>query len=379
MSQSHTSAGYTILHSFGKRYSGGQEPKAALIDVNGMLYGTTFAGGSTACAGGCGVVFSIAPSGKETTLYRFEGGNDGANPSASLLAVKGVLYGTTEYGGGGGEYGTVFTVSTNGSESVLYRFQGYFYGQDGANPVASLIDVRGKLYGTTVTGGFYEYGGTVFKLTTSGKEKVLHSFSQSFLDGGSPVANLLNVKGTLYGTTEYGGQACSCQGGGTVFSITRTGAEKMLYGFNIYANPEGSSPIAALIDVNGLLYGTAAGNGVNGGGTAFSVTTSGSLSVLYSFGPGFGPDASGPGAPLLNVKDTLYGTTEFGGVYGKGTVFKMSLDGSKATVLHSFGSGSDGSIPLAGLIDVDDTLYGTTSAGGLYGNGTVFALKLSHG
>jgi uncharacterized repeat protein (TIGR03803 family) len=203
MPQSRASSGYKSLYSFGKRFRDAQEPKAALIDLNGTLYGTTVAGGSyLECFGGCGTVFTITLSGKEKVLHNFASGSDGANPGASLLAEKGVLYGTTEYGGGEDNFGTVFKISTTGIEKVLHSF-GYddhgFYYYDGANPVASLIDVKGKLYGTTSSGGSNGQG-TVFKISTSGKEKVLHSF-ELYLDAAVPVANLVNVNGTLYGTT----------------------------------------------------------------------------------------------------------------------------------------------------------------------------------
>ena len=126
MPQSLARPDYRTLYSFGKRFSGGREPKAALIEVNGTLYGTTFAGGSTKCIGGCGIVFMITPSGKETVVYRFRGGDDGANPSASLLAVKGILYGTTEYGGGEVNGGTVFEISATrrrkGAASLRIRW-----------------------------------------------------------------------------------------------------------------------------------------------------------------------------------------------------------------------------------------------------------------
>ncbi|MFY9859076.1 MAG: choice-of-anchor tandem repeat GloVer-containing protein [Candidatus Cybelea sp.] len=378
MGQSSVSSGYTSLHSFGQGLDG-QEPKAGLIGASGTLYGTTYGGGTY----NLGTVFSIGATGGERVLYSFQGTavRDGANPSASLIERNGLLYGTTEYGG----YlfghqcnaGTVFRINTAGSEKVLYRFHGYFCDSvvynDGANPVASLIDISGKLYGTTVAGGSYEFYGTVFRVSsTTGKEKVIHSFSQSFEDGGSPVANLLDVKGTMYGTTEYGGQVCTCNGGGTVFSIKPTGAEQVLHVFDQYGNPEGSFPQAGLISINGALYGTTPSNGVNGGGTAFSITTNGNLTILHSFGSG--SDGSGTFAPLLNVRGKLYGTTELGGAYGKGTIFRVT-DTGKEEVLHSFGYGSDGATPLAGLIDVNGTLYGTTSAGGTYGDGTVFALK----
>ncbi len=357
---------YPTLYSFGKLFSGGREPKAALIDVNGTLYGTTFAGGSTVCVGGCGTVFTITLSGKEKVLYRFKGRSDGANPSASLLAVRGLLYGTTEYGGGKVDGGTVFEISTTGVEKVLHPF-GYDgdkrYHKDGANPVASLIDVKGELYGTTVDGGS-SGSGTVFRISTSGKEKVLHSFGLDG-DGANPVASLINVKGSFYGTTRLGGG-----GYGTVFSVSATGTEKVIHEFSY--GPNGGYPDAALVNVKGTLYGTTAYGGVDQGGTAFSITTSGYLIVLHSFGGGTNSGIY-PYAPLLNVSYDFFGTTSSGGAYGKGTMFSMTPNGNE-TVIHNFGYQFDGATPLGGLIPVRGLQYGTTSAGGTYGEGTVFAL-----
>src|SRR3984957_16700347 len=192
MAQSPASTGYKSLYGFGKG-TDGQEPKAALIDVNGALYGTTYKGGAYSD----GTVFSMSTAGAEKVLYSFLGGNDGANPSASLLAVKGLLYGTTEYGGfpsyGGCNAGTVFRISSLGAEKVIYRFYGFnchaHEYDDGANPLASLIDVKGKLYGTTYSGGGAEYYGTVFRISTKGKEKVLYSFN--IYSAFNPVAGLI--------------------------------------------------------------------------------------------------------------------------------------------------------------------------------------------
>jgi uncharacterized repeat protein (TIGR03803 family) len=362
--QAPTSTSYKSLYSFGEG-SDGQDPKAALIVVNGTLYGTTYGGGVHAD----GTVFTAGTSGAEKVLYSFQGGNDGANPSASLLAVKGVLYGTTEYGGGAESLGTVFKISTEGSEKVLHDFGPV---PDGANPVASLINVKGRLYGTTYNGGSGTFpDGAVFEISKRGKENVLHSFSVYF-DGAGPVANLLDVNGTLYGTTSYGvGETESTGGYGTVFSVTTTGTEHILYNF-IPRRGGAALPRDGLVNVKGTLYGTTYGGGAYGfGGTAFSITTSGSLTILHNFGSG--TDGSEPYAPLLNVKGALYGTTSSGGTYDKGTVFRMSLTGNEK-VLHSFGYSSDGAAPLVGLVEVHGTLYGTTSAGGANGEGTVFAL-----
>jgi uncharacterized repeat protein (TIGR03803 family) len=246
MPQSSASTTYKSLYSFGKG-SDSQQPKAALIDVNGTFYGTTYGGGVYSN----GTVFSVSTTGTEQVLYSFQGGNDGANPSASLLAVKGLLYGTTEYGGipssGGCNAGTVFRISTLGAEKILYRFYGYYCHDhvynDGGNPVASLINVKGELYGTTSSGGTGP-GGTVFKISTSGREKVLHSFTL-YLDGAVPVANLLDVKGSLYGTTQSGiGTGGEGTGLGTVFTTSTTGTESVLYNFPNGAS-HGADPLLA--------------------------------------------------------------------------------------------------------------------------------------
>jgi uncharacterized repeat protein (TIGR03803 family) len=366
------SGSYSVLYSFGQPYDG-EKPQAGLINLNGTLYGTTYNGGKY----GSGSVFSLSTSGAEKVLYSFNTvtkDDDGAHPSAALLAVDGLLYGTTEYGGVVGDpNGTVFTVSTAGNERVLYRFRGYYrdyhFYDDGANPVASLIDVKGKLYGTTYSGGAGQFYGTVFRISTSGRETVLHSFAP-YPDGAGPAASLLDVKGMLYGTTVGGGSLGSF-GSGTVYRISTGGAEQVIYAFGYYS-ADGDYPDAALVDVGGTLYGTARQGGSVGNGTVFSITTGGDLSLLYSFDTEY--DGNQPNAPLLKVNRTLYGTTTDGGSYGKGTVFTLTLSG-KEKVLHSFGYGSDGAAPVAGLVDVNGTLYGTTSTGGTYGAGTVFSLR----
>jgi uncharacterized repeat protein (TIGR03803 family) len=144
-----------------------------------------------------------------------------------------------------------------------------FNGADGKEPHGSLLDVKGTFYGTTPSGG--KYGdGTVFSITTGGKENVLYSFGASANDGEAPYAGLTDVNGTLYGTTSGGG-GTSCGGTvgcGTVFSVTTSGTEKVLHRFN---GTDGASPLAGLIDVSGTLYGTTLEGGSNGGGTVFAL------------------------------------------------------------------------------------------------------------
>jgi uncharacterized repeat protein (TIGR03803 family) len=370
---------YRVLYSFRGRH--GASPYASLIDVNGTLYGTTSHGGTY----DAGTFFKITASGKETVLRSFFGVR-GALPLAGLIDVNGKLYGTTELGGtgrgcSGSRCGTVFSITTSGKETVLHNFSG----GDGEEPQAPLIDVKGTLYSTTIAGGARNLG-TVFSITPSGKEMVLHSFGSGG-DGAHPRAGLVAVNGILYGTTSDGG-ASACGGSpplgcGTVFSISTSGKETVLHNFS---GTDGAFPTAGLVDVNGTLYGTTSGGGPNGSacasapcGTVFSMTKSGKETVLHSFS---GADGAFPWAGLIDVNGTLYGTTVDGGAGGSacsydsgcGTVFSITTSG-KETVLHSFGNYGEGTNPFAGLLNANGTLYGTTPYAGVHGFGTVFSLK----
>jgi uncharacterized repeat protein (TIGR03803 family) len=316
---------------------------------------------------------------------------DGQFPQAGLLLVGSSLYGTTLAGGARG-YGTVFSLSTSnppqsvpqlGAEKVLYSF-GSVAG-DGLSPQASLIAVGSTLYGTTAFGGKYRKG-TVFSVTAGGTEKVVYSFGNG-KDGATPVAGLLAVGNQLYGTTGGGGTS----GLGTIFSLTTAGQETVLHSFGgkIGTTPDGRTPQAALTNLNAAgtaLYGTTFAGGKYGGGSVFTIATSGkTYAIVYSFGkPG---DGAGPRAPLVNLAPkatTLYGTTTTGGKYGQGIAFSLTTAGTE-TILHSFGAvtgGSyDGSSPAAPLTYVGGTLYGTTQCHGNYyctsigPAGTVFSLS----
>jgi|HubBroStandDraft_5_1064220.scaffolds.fasta_scaffold01199_6 uncharacterized repeat protein (TIGR03803 family) len=387
----------TLRHASGSSYqvvynfaggSDGAKPLAALINVNGTLYGTTARGGSkcndsTSAGSGCGTVFSVTTSGQETVLHRFTGGSDGVYPRAALIDVNGTLYGTTEYGGPhksicGGSCGTVFTITPSGSENILHFFAGP---PDGAFPAAGLINVNGTLYGTTTEGGISggcrlagpKVGcGTVYSMSPSGSENVLCRLDGP-ITGSNPVASLIDVNGTMYGATELGGG----RGQGSVYSVTASGSLTVLHHFT-YSGGDGEAPAAALIDVKGLLYGTASSGSKSERGTVFSITTTGTVKLLHSFSHS-GSDGSRPHASLINVHGTLYGTTVVGGGKicnqneGCGTVFSITTGGTEQ-VLHSFGNSGDGYYPYASLINVNGTLYGTTSSGGTHGMGTIYAI-----
>ncbi|HEY6486724.1 MAG TPA: choice-of-anchor tandem repeat GloVer-containing protein [Candidatus Cybelea sp.] len=378
--RTHARPAYSVLYSFEGR-SDGRDPHAGpLIKVKGTLYGTTEYGGGP-CHGRCfsGTVFAITTSGTENILHSFEvGSGDGKNPRADLIEGAGAFYGTTVHGGSASCYcGTVFKLTLSGAETVLYSFTGK---PDGYGPDAGLLDLNGTLYGTTINGGAYG-DGTVFAIAPSGTEIVLHSFTGK-PDGAHPYAGLTNVDGTLYGTTTKGGANCGSSGGcGTVFTISPSGSESVLYSFK--GSPgDGNYPTQeVLLDVSGTLYGTTKRGGTNDRGTVFSMTTSGAEAVLHSFG-GSG-DGVFPYGGLLDVKGTLYGTTSNGGsgsclrygdVQGCGTVFETTTSGQE-TVLHDFDGLRQGRFPYAGLINVNGTLYGTTTAGGSHNAGAVYSLS----
>ncbi len=249
-------AAEAVLYSF-KGGSDGSNPGASLIIDGGVLYGTTSAGGS----GRNGTVFSMTTSGVERVLHAFKGVPDGAMPVAPLVISGKLLAGTTEIGGASNN-GTVFKVNTAGREVVVYSFNG---GSDGANPVAGLT-MNGKyLYGTTTRGGLPACSnipvtcGTVFSISPQGSEALIHAFGGGPMmgnqDGAFPQDNLISAGGKLYGTTYYGGAGDDGNtASGIVFSITPDGAEAILHTF--VDSSDGGLPVAGLINVQGIFYGT---------------------------------------------------------------------------------------------------------------------------
>jgi uncharacterized repeat protein (TIGR03803 family) len=248
---------------------------------------------------------------------------------------------------------------------------------NGVTPYASLLDVNGTLYGTTAAGGTgsaCKMGcGTIFSLSKAGQEHVLYSFGSYAHDGVSPYAGLIGVGGTFYGTTRDGGSSSACSSGcGAVFSVDTAGKERVLYSFGSYTH-DGTHPNTGLIDVGGTFYGTTQTGGARGHGSVFSVDTAGKERVLFSLGT-YKHDGLSPAASLIITNGMLYGTTQTGGVYNDGTVFTATTAG-KERIMHSFGKGSDGKEPQAALTFADGSFYGTTAAGGTSNEGTVFIMN----
>ena len=310
-----------VLHRFSGA-SDGANPQGGLVEIGQVFYGTTVNGG----AGGDGTVFAVNPSGAHRVLYAFTGAPDGAKPEATLLAYRGALYGTTFGGGNQGCFGsptgcgTAFRVDTGGDETVLHRFG---IRPDGALPISNLIAVHGVLYGTTTKRSTNQGGavcgvgagcGIVFSMTPSGSENTIYRFLPP-PDASTPEAGLVYLEGLFYGTTPYGG----AQHKGTVYLVNAFGGEQVVHSFNGYG--DGANPFGGLIAVHGSLYGTTYNGGRHGKGTVFEINASYEKTVLHDFAGG--SDGANPLGTLVLFDGALYGTTKFGGAQGAGTVFKV--------------------------------------------------------
>jgi len=392
---------FKSLVSFDGTNGVGPEYVSLVQGRDGNYYGTTVNGGAyygERCSdAGCGTVFKITPGGTLTTVYSFcslSGCPDGAEPSAGLvLGTDGNFYGTT-YGGGVNSgcagCGTVFKITPAGKLTTLYSFCALSGCADGELPYAGLVQAtNGNFYGTTFSGGTNDGCGngsgcgTIFKITPAGKLTTLHSFCSqtNCSDGAAPYAGLVQAtNGNFYGTTRgYG------SGPGTVFEITPAGKLTTLYAFCSQSGC-GTYPLAGLVQgTDGNFYGTTESGGAYDRGIVFKVTPTGKLTTLYSFcsETPYCTDGTYPLAGLVQGTDgNFYGTTSAGGANGYGTVFKITPKG-KLTTLYSFCSQTgctDGQMPSGGVFQATDgTFYGTTYFGGSSGVGTVFSLSMGLG
>jgi uncharacterized repeat protein (TIGR03803 family) len=351
----------TVLHNFASPPSGAAPRSNVIRDGAGNLYGTTITGGPS----NAGVVFKLNTASRETVLYGFTGGVDGGYPYAGVVRDSaGNLYGTCA-GGGAADAGVVFKVSPSGHETVLYSFTG---GANGNYPNGVILDSAGNLFGTTHSGGAAN-SGVVFEVNPAGQETVLYSFPGG-ADGAYPNAGVIrDSAGNLYGTTVSGGKAGPLGTSyGVVYKLDTSGNETVLHTFN--GGTDGGNPYAGVIrDPEGNLYGTALGGGA---GEVYEVQASGGGRVLYRFS-GLSDGNQPYGSLIRDPAGNLYGTTYWGGTGNAGVVFKITAPGQE-TVLHSF-SGADGDHPLDALIqDSEGNLYGTTSAGGVSNEGVIFKL-----
>jgi uncharacterized repeat protein (TIGR03803 family) len=361
---------FKVLHSFSAGQDGAYPEAGLILDSSGNLYGTTSSGGPC----NYGTVFKIAPDGTETVLYTFTCGRIGLQPDDTLVMdVKGNLYGATIAGGNG--CGVVFEVRPDGTEKTIRDFA---VSPDDACGVSGplILGHNNNLYGTASGGGKYLLG-VVFKLSPYGTDKLLVSFRQG-RKGNIPESGLImDGSGNLYGTTGLGGRKVSA---GVVFELPKGGAEEVLYSFKGPPN-DGSGPSGGLLmDNEGDLYGTLISGGKpgcesdEGCGAVYRLSSGGSESVLHFFTEKHGDGGNPYGGVIADGAGNLYGTTQFGGRNSAGTVFEIAPDGTE-TVLHNFNGTTDGANPISGLVgDSSGNLYGTAAFGGTYGYGTVFEI-----
>jgi uncharacterized repeat protein (TIGR03803 family) len=358
-----------ILYMF-SGYADGAAPDGTMaMDQAGNLYGTVYSGGDlNGCGGyGCGVVFELNTNNLVSVLHTFTAGPDGSNPAAGLVrSASGVAFNGVTFGGGSGP-GVVFNVAPRPTPckvafcpwnlTPIHTFDF----NDGNGPVATLIrDAQNNLYGTTEAGGAGcqpDGCGTVFKIDAQGQHTILHSFNSS--DGNDPMSTmLLDAAGNIYGTTYYGGTYNQ----GVVFELDPNGLLTVLWNFT--GGADGANPVAGVIaDKNGILYGTTQFGGTYGDGVVYKVDPGTHIETpIHQFR---GLDGEWPLSPLLmDNNGNFYGTTAMGGPYFSGVVYELDAQYHETT-LHNF-TFNDGYYPTNGslLMDQQGNLYGTTNQGG---------------
>lgn len=316
-----------------------------------------------------GLVFT--PAGRTmaqfTTLDYFGGGAEN-DPQLGVILGDGILYGTVQDAGGSGT-GTLFTVHSDGSGLTTLLT---FGGSHGSYPQAGLILSGHTLYGTTSGGTTFA---SVFAVNTDGTDFKTLAASTGGIGTGDfgsyPLAGVILSGNTLYGTDSEGGPGISAYG--TIYALSTAGNYYTTL-HNFLSLSGGSTPKAGLIQCGNTLYGTTAYGGSSGDGTVFAINTDGTgFTNLYNFTGG--SDGANPVAALIQSGSTFYGTASAGGTSGAGTVFAINTNGTGFTTLHSFNGVNDGEQPLAGLIQSGNTLYGTTAYGGTSGTGTIFAVN----
>ena len=331
---------------------------------------------------GTSVVMGQVPS--ITTLAHFSGANpgtpEGSSPQGALIfGADGQLYGTAEQGGAGSGSGNgvAFKMTTGGTVTTLAEFGGTTTGSS-PNGTLTLAD-DGYYYGTTAAGGS-DGDGTVFQLTPTGTLTTLYTFKElTKKDTGTvPKTHLTRGKdGYLYGTTSQGGN----NGYGTIFKILPGSPNTPIRVVDFSGqggNARGSLPSALLLATDGNFYGTTEGGGIYSNGTVFRLTPVGAFTTIADFGSLTGT-YTGPISPrseLIQVASgVMYGTSAGGGTSAAGTVYSVTTAGVNKVVINFTGDTGSyvGSTPEAPLyLATDGYFYGTTRLGGTSQRGTVF-------
>jgi len=389
------------LHRFSPLNNGidadGANPAAGLVLSGSVLCGTTLDGGLQ----GNGTAFYVSLDG--TSFYAFcsfTNVADAGNPEGNLT-ISGTGFFGTSLGGGNYGVGTIFAGGANGNDSIIRSFtvvsSDEATNSGGASPAGLLTLSGSTLYGTSTAGGAAA-NGTVFSLSTDGLAFAdLHDFSAldsnsgTNTDGALPYGGLILSGSTLYGTATFGGSG----GAGVVFSIDTSGNNfTVLHNFSSLdpvtaTNTDGAFPSSGLFLSNGVLYGTTIAGGTGGNGVIFSIGTDGiGFTALHNFSATdpltrTNSDGASPCGTLALLGSNLYGTASAGGANASGTVFSVSTNGTQFQILYAFttmdpitGTNRDGALPVAGVLPLGNSLYGTTFSGGPGGEGTVFSLAL---
>jgi uncharacterized repeat protein (TIGR03803 family) len=340
----------TDLYSFNPR-NGSVSPEGLLAQGrDGSWYGTTYFGGRN----NVGSVYKVTPQGTQTVLYNFDGVHGTLPQSGLTLGADGDFYGTT-YNGGANHYGTVFKITRSGRLTTLYSFSK----GEGLPMAAPIQGADGNFYGTT---GY----ASAYKITPSGTYTWLGS-----LPGSSSTPLFQGRDGNFYGTTYIGGT----YGYGTVFELTRKGIVTVIYNFD---STHGNCPYQGPLiqdGGDGSFYGTTVWGGAYDGGVAFKLTPQGDITVLHEFQPA-SADGYNPYVGLVQATDgNFYGTTPYGGTTGGGTIFQIT-----AADVYSLAYTFDftyGALPLSTPMQhTNGKIYGTATAGGVYGYGAIYSFDL---
>jgi uncharacterized repeat protein (TIGR03803 family) len=376
----HSAAPQTqVLHSFGSETPALVAPSGLVLGKDGNFYGTALGGDHSR-----GAIFRLTPAGVESVVHSFDPSTgDGGEPSGLILGSDGNFYGTTT-AGGTNDAGTVFKMTPDGTESVLYSFKGY--PSDSAYAASGLFQASdGNLYGTTDFGG-PDNKGTVFKVSPSGIETLLYSFGSMANDPALEFSALVEGNdGNFYGVSGFGGT----NGDGAVFKITPEGILTLVHSFD-GGSSDGSNSYASglLKGSDGNFYGVSSYGGPKNGGIIYKLTPAGAETIVYAFESGTGSSSQPEGGLLEDSDGNLYGGTQSGGyprtefsndgpsLTGQsGTIFEITAAG-KAVLLSNFGpTDADGTNPSGHPIQGQDgNLYGVTANGGANDTGVFYKI-----
>jgi uncharacterized repeat protein (TIGR03803 family) len=304
-----------------------------------------------------------------TDFANFDGTNGSGSDAPLIQATDGNFYGAS----GADTFGTIFRVTPSGEITAIYKFCSQPDCADGDDPIWNpVLGSDGNLYGVAESGGSYagskSGSGTFYKTTLDGQMTILHAFCPATPcpDGQYPNGVVLGSDGNFYGTTYAGGKSNK----GVIFKVSSTGEITVLYSFCSLANcKDGAGPITPPIQAsNGNIYGVTN----EGEGVLYELTPSGTYTVLHDFCSVDGcKDGFQASTPVQGANGNIYGTTVEGGSEGHGLVYEVTAT-SQYVVLDNFDylRGS----PFAGLALANDgNFYGTTIGPSTVENGgTIF-------